>query len=613
MRRFLFHFVCIIAAVTIFAAAAHAQESLEPYITENFNTKGLFYSGTDAGAVYSYTSKGTYRISTMDAGGVGLSLVSDNVGDFELTVKVHITETAEDNVSSAAGLVFRVVTSGGSHNYYTFNIDTTGKFNGGKFVAGKFTRYYPGQESKEIQTAGWNVLKVRATGEHLQFFINGESVSKISDATLKGGGYGLYTTQGCVAEFDDFRLDLIVPEEFGGEDLPEGIDVPTYKYREVMHDAFDGKNPLFYEGEDEYGGFHYTDHKSYRIDLGKSQWPTPSTAPGQLADCRVTVSAYFIEAPKPERDHLGLIIRSRPRDDGWSDYYVFQIFASGKYGFIKVLGEKVKTIIPPTQSVAIKQGGMNKLQVVSESHRFFLIINDSAVAIAEDGDIGRGGYGFYLSGGAVAEFQDFLVEAIQGRTDTTGMPEPKPDTYIDLTLKPNDYFRCDFNDPLTVPFASGEKQGFTLSVEDGAYVIDASEAEADAFSFLPGRFNAYKASVKVKWLSGPEKLGYGIVLQVTPSQTGYLAFLITNDGWYSIQRSSKSEVTALVNWTKTDLIVKNEPNQLTVVRQGDNFVFQIGGELVEMFPMEGFGGGGLALVAGKGIKAAFDDFVITSP
>ncbi len=607
-------FAASLLAVFAFVQGIRAQEALEPYITENFNTKGLFYSGTDGGAVYSYTSKGTYRISTMDAGGVGLSLVSDNVADFEMTVKVRLVETHEDMVSSAAGVVFRVASASGSHNYYTFNIDTTGKFNGGKFVAGKFTRYYPGQESKEIAPSGWNVLKVRATGDYVQFFINGELVSKISDPALKSGGYGLYTTQGCVAEFDDFRLDLIVPEEFGGEDDPEGIEVPNFRYKEVMRDAFDGKNPLFYEGEDEYGGFHYTEHKSYRIDLSKAGWPTPSTAPGQLLDCRVSVSAYFIDAPKPERDHLGLIIRSRPRDDGWSDYYVFQIFASGKYGFIKVLGDKIKTIIPPTQSAAIKAGGLNRLQVVSESHRFYLLINESPVAVAEDGEIGRGGYGFYLSGGAVAEFQDFLVEAIQGRTDTTGMPEPKPDTFIDLSVKPNDYFRCDFENLENVPFAVGEKQGFTLEVTGGAYVIDALEADADAFSFLPGRFSSYKASVKAKWLEGSEKLGYGIVLQVTPSQTGYVAFLITNDGWYSVQRSVKGDVKPLVNWVKTDLIVKNEPNQLGIIRQGDNLTFTIGGEIVEMFPVDGLGGGGgLALVAGKGVKASFDDFVIASP
>ncbi len=592
-------------------AQLNAQQKQIPYLTENFDKKGLFYAGSAGGVEYVYTNRGAYKINAMSAKSIGRSIVQDKIADFEIAVDVRLLDFDEMAMSASAGILFRVVTSGGSkYSYYTFSIDNFSKFHSGKLTGDKFTQFYPGQESSTI-TTGWNRIKARCIGSQIILYINGEQVSIINDENMQSGGFGLYTTPGASAEFDNFSLQIIQTDKV--VDQTKSIEIPDYKYTRVVADDFSGAKPLFYEGEDEYSKFKYTDHKTYLVDLTASDWPTPSTIKGDLADGRVSVDAFFTDAPKPASNHVGLVVRYRNRPDGWGDYYVLQVYASGFYKFVRVIGEELTDLTKPTATDAIKKNGINRLQVLFEGEKFYLIINDVPLAVVEDKSIDRGGYGVFLSGRSSAEYQNFLVEGIKGLTDTTGMVKPQPDNFIDLSLKVNDYFVDSFDDDFDGLFKTGERKTFQLIKQNGQYVIDANEADEDAFSFVAGRFNRYKVSVNAMKLDGADKLGFGLVVQVSPSQTSYLAFIITNDGYYSIQRSEKGDVKRLVDWTKSSLIISNELNTLEINRVVDDYVFRLNNEIVEMFPIEDLGAGGVAFVTAKGVKAAFDDFVIKSP
>ncbi|MCD6119824.1 DUF1080 domain-containing protein [bacterium] len=591
-------------------AFAQIQLKQVPYVNESFDDKGLFYEGSSGGVRYTYTSRGTYKINSMASDGVGRSIVEDRASDFVLSVDVRILDFDEEVMSANAGVIFRVITGSEGESYYTFNIDNSRRFHAGRFTGDKFTRFYPGQET-DATKSGWNTLKVRCVEDKIDLYINGKNVSSLNDSTIPSGGYGLYTTAGTVAEFDNFVLDLLLKPDIRKQ--AGTVDLPDLKFSKFVSDDFTGLDPLFYEGEDEYGKFQYTDHESYLIDLTSSPWPTPSTVPGEIAEGRVSVDSFFTFSEHPDVDHAGLIVRYRERDDGWGDYYLLEIYSSGHYRFVRVMGEEIAVLHPYTATDSIKKAGINRLEIICTGTSFYIVINEIPLAVVEDGEIDKGGYGVYLSGGTSAEFQNFLVEVVRGSIDTTNMIEPRPDNYIDLTLKLNDYFTCDFENEEDVPFAVGERAGFKLDLRDGSYVIDATEAEIDAFSFILGRFSRYRASVELKKLDGEDKLGYGLVFQVSPSQTSYIAFVITNDGYYSIQKSDKGTVSMLVDWTESNLIASHSANRIEVTRKSANFSFLINGELVEMFPIEGLGTGGLGFVAAKGMKVVFDDFVINAP
>ena len=72
-------------------------------------------------------------------------------------------------------------------------------------------------------------------------------------------------------------------------------------------------------------------------------------------------------------------------------------------------------------------------------------------------------------------------------------------------------------------------------------------------------------------------------------------------------------MSLLVEWTESNLIASHSANRIEVKRKSANFSFLSNGELVEMFPIEGLGTGGLGFVVAKGMKIAFDDFVINTP
>lgn len=608
---FCFFAALFVAFIIGLSAPADAEQKQTPYISEDFDQKGLFYAGSAGGVEYKYTDKGAYKINAMSAKSIGRSIVADKISDFEMAVDVRLLDFDDEAMSASAGILFRVAAgSGNKYSYYTFSIDNFTKFHAGKLTGDKYTQFYPGQESTAI-TTGWNRLKARCIGSQIILYINNEQVSVINDATMASGGYGFYATPGASAEFDNFDLQLISSNTV--VEQVETIKLPEYRFTKIVSDDFSGTNPLFYEGEDEYSKFKYTDHKSYLVDLSASDWPTPSTIKGDMTDGRVSVDSFFTSAPKPASNHVGVVIRYRNREDGWGDYYVLQVYASGSYKFVRVIGEELVDLVKSTSTDAIKKNGINRLQVTAEGSKFYIVINDIPLAMVEDNVIDRGGYGVFLSGRSSAEFQNFLVEGIKGLTDTTGMIKPQPDNFIDLSMKVNDYFTDSFDEGTEGKFKIGEKKTFTLSRLDGQYIIDAKEADEDAFSFVAGRYNRYDISVKVKKLDGEDKLGIGLVVQVSPSQTSYLAFIITNDGYYSVQQSDKGEVIKLVDWTKTELVIANDFNTLEIRRVVDDYVFKLNGEIVEMFPIEDSGAGGIAFVTAKGVKAAFDDFVIKSP
>ncbi len=107
------------------------------------------------------------------------------------------------------GLLFRV--QDGS-NYYQFEVDCDGRYRLSKVVDETLTPLRDWTPSDSVRSGSGvsNDLSVRAEGDDLEVFANGQSLWKLTDTTYEEGGFGLYAGSGVsetyTATFDDLSV-----------------------------------------------------------------------------------------------------------------------------------------------------------------------------------------------------------------------------------------------------------------------------------------------------------------------------------------------------------------------------------------------------------------------
>jgi hypothetical protein len=107
------------------------------------------------------------------------------------------------------GLLFRVQDG---RNYYQFEVDCDGRYRLSKVVDETLTPLRDWTPSDSVRSGSGmsNDLSVRAEGDDLEVFANGQSLWKLTDTTYGEGGFGLYAGSGVsetyTATFDDLRV-----------------------------------------------------------------------------------------------------------------------------------------------------------------------------------------------------------------------------------------------------------------------------------------------------------------------------------------------------------------------------------------------------------------------
>jgi hypothetical protein len=77
------------------------------------------------------------------------------------------------------------------NNLYYFIISGDGSFSIGKLVVGKLIVITSWTHSTAITTPGTNRLGILARGANLEFFINGQSVKRLTDTSMTSGNVGV--------------------------------------------------------------------------------------------------------------------------------------------------------------------------------------------------------------------------------------------------------------------------------------------------------------------------------------------------------------------------------------------------------------------------------------
>jgi hypothetical protein len=106
------------------------------------------------------------------------------------------------------GLLFRVQDNA---NYYQFEADCDGRYRLSKIAEGALTALKDWTPVSALNPQGGpNELGVRAQGQTLELFGNGQALLKTSDDSYAEGGFGLYVGAGLspefTASFDDFSV-----------------------------------------------------------------------------------------------------------------------------------------------------------------------------------------------------------------------------------------------------------------------------------------------------------------------------------------------------------------------------------------------------------------------
>jgi hypothetical protein len=104
------------------------------------------------------------------------------------------------------GLVFRHPSKG---NYYAFEIDSNGKWQFYKVVAGTNTTLAPYQANSAIKSGlnVTNVISAKVTAQNYTFFVNGTQVGQYSDSTFTtAGDWGLDGADGLEVVYTNFSL-----------------------------------------------------------------------------------------------------------------------------------------------------------------------------------------------------------------------------------------------------------------------------------------------------------------------------------------------------------------------------------------------------------------------
>ena len=178
----------------------------------------------------------------------------------------------------------------------------------------------------------------------------------------------------------------------------------------------------------------------------------------------------------------------------------------------------------------------------------------------------------------------------------------------------------DFSNPNS-GWSTGDYENGSIAYAGGAYVIRGESEDIMIWGTPGGSFTDVVIDVDATQVLGPpnNNNAYGIFCRVQPGDTGDgYAFLISGDGYYSIQRIVGGDYEALVQWTPSDVVRQgNVSNHIRAICDGTYLGLVVNGQLVAEANDGTYTSGDVGLVAGSGepepTEIHFDNLVVTAP
>jgi hypothetical protein len=316
------------------------------------------------------------------------------------------------------------------------------------------------------------------------------------------------------------------------------------------------------------------------------------------------LSTYELEARgKLTAGTTPKVIDGVPVKAGWGITFNYSEFTDGAERFMlalvnpaehnfvlrRVVDNRQEDILGPFVSDAVSPD-YNVLRVKVDAGRITAYVNGAEVGSCFEDQLLSGGFGLYVTPRTAGAFDYIAVY-----TDH----KPRAVVEDDFIAQPRRWF-------------AGEHEGVKYEYAGGGYIIRATGPAGKAgMSFYPGEHTEFALEVTVSKLSGPSNFGYGVFFQDIPNEQGgfdQFRFLISGDGWFTVQRSFEDVPRALFQWAQSGRIKPGEANRLKVSLVGGQLAFLINGYEVYSLSDLPVTPGKLGLYASAGVEAEYEDF-----
>ena len=222
------------------------------------------------------------------------------------------------------------------------------------------------------------------------------------------------------------------------------------------------------------------------------------------------------------------------------------------------------------------------------------------------------------------------LPAIGGEEPTPGLPfvpatEEAPIQTEEVQIPSNVLYSDDFSvDSSEMETYSGDDG--SAGTENGVYVIRSS-GDLWQWGRSNSQFDNVVIEADVTMIAGPanDNAGFGVLCRLTEredtSVDGYM-LSISGDGYYSIRSIAASNMTALVDWTYSDVINQgNTTNKIRATCSGSDLTLEVNGALLASASTvaDGSSSGSIAFTAisfetdEAFAEAHFDNLVVSQP
>jgi serine/threonine-protein kinase len=352
------------------------------------------------------------------------------------------------------------------------------------------------------------------------------------------------------------------------------------------------------EGSVGYGAGYY--FVSSILD-GQTMWGVASQ---EFSDLTIEVDATQFVAPANNNNGYGVKCRVQPGGTG-GDGYAFLVSGDGFYTIQVIVDGSYEPLIEWTASSAVNQGySTNRLRVVCDGTQLLFFANDELLGEVTDST--------YSSG-------DISLMAVTLEAETTevhfdnlmvagpGAAAAGPILYQDDFGDPSSGWEVqDYGDTGVAEYGAGYYRMvgamdgimvWTVGFQNFADLI--MEVDTTQISAAPNNNN-----------------GYGMMCRLQPGTSGDgYAFLISGDGYYSIQLITKGDYEPLVEWATSPVVNQgNSANHLRVICDGTYLALIVNGELLAETNDASYTEGDIAFVTGtlepEPTEVHFDNLVV---
>lgn len=371
---------------------------------------------------------------------------------------------------------------------------------------------------------------------------------------------------------------------------------------EYFRDNFAPATPdakYFYEGSLDGKSFGYGENGMYVIDATGVDAHGQSVLLHDLSTYEVEVRAQLSGNTAPKTIN-GVVVKA-----GWGVTFNYTEDADGvesflvamlnpverNFSLLKVKGNQQEYLLGPMVADAV-QSGANLLAVKADAGRITVAINGKEVGSVFEHERLAGGFGMYVTPRTRCEFDYIAV-------------------YTEAVAK--SLVEDNFSGTPARWFA-GVQDGVNYAYEEGVYAIDATGGDKSGISLFAGEHAAFELEVSVKKLVGADNYGYGVFFQDIPNEKGgydQFRFLVSNDGWFTVQRSFQDIPRALFQWAESDRLQADQWARLRVRLLGGRLRFFINDYMVYELTDIPSVPGKLGLYVSSGVKAGYEDLKLS--